>query len=170
MNNNPNQSFEIVFTRVFDAPRELVFKAWTEPGHFAKWWGPKGFTLEVVKMDARSGGEFLGNQTSPDGSHIMWGKFVYQEIVEPEKVVFLQSFSDEKGNTIRAPFSPNWPLEVMNIITFEDNEGKTALTLKGGPVNASAKEQEAYNGMAPMLQQGLEGTFDQLADYLTSQK
>ncbi|MFP3381087.1 SRPBCC domain-containing protein, partial [Bacillus sp. SIMBA_069] len=75
-----------------------------------------------------------------------------------------------KGNTIRAPFSPNWPLEVMNIITFEDNEGKTALTLKGGPVNASAKEQEAYNGMAPMLQQGLEGTFDQLADYLTSQK
>ncbi|GAA4872527.1 hypothetical protein GCM10023310_60220 [Paenibacillus vulneris] len=170
MDNDLKQSFEIVITRVFDTPRELVFKAWTEIGHFAKWWGPKGFTLEVVKMDARSGGEFLGFQTSPDGNHVMWGKFAYQEVVEPEKVAFIQSFSDEQGNTIRAPFSANWPLEVMNIITLEDDEGKTVLKLKGGPVNASAEEQEAYNGMAPMLQQGLEGTFDQLADYLVSLK
>ena len=170
MDNNLNQSFEIAFTRVFDAPRELVFKAWTELRHFAKWWGPKGFTLEVVKMDARSGGEFLGVQTSPDGNHVMWGKFAYQEVVEPEKVAFIQSFSDEQGNTIRAPFSANWPLEVMNIITLEDDEGKTVLKLKGGPVNASAEEQETYNGMAPMLQQGLEGTFDQLDDYLVSLK
>ncbi|WP_127506086.1 SRPBCC family protein [Paenibacillus humicus] len=168
MNNNKDQSFEIAFTRVFDASRELVFQAWTEPEHFAKWWGPKGFSLEVVKMDARSGGEFLGYQTSPDGHHVMWGKFAYQDVVEPEKVAFIQSFSDEQGNTIRAPFSTSWPLEVMNIITLEDNEGKTALTLKGGPVNASEDELEAYKGMAPMLQQGLEGTFDQLADYLDS--
>jgi uncharacterized protein YndB with AHSA1/START domain len=58
----------------------------------------------------------------------------------------------------------------MNIITLEENEGKTTLTLKGGPLNASAEEQAAYEGIAPMLQQGLEGTFDQLADYLASQK
>ncbi|QTH45240.1 SRPBCC domain-containing protein [Cohnella sp. LGH] len=170
MDNNLNQSFEIAFTRVFDAPRELVFKAWTEPGQFAKWWGPKGFYLEVVKMDARSGGSFFGFQRSLDGNHVMWGKFVYQEVVEPEKVAFIQSFSDEQGNIIRAPFSANWPLEILNIITLEDDEGKTVLTLKGGPVNASSEEQEAYNSMAPMLQQGLEGTFDQLADYLVSLK
>ena len=168
MDNNLDQSFDITFTRVLDAPRELVFKAWTEPGHFANWWGPKGFTLEVVKMDARPGGEFLGFQTSPDGNHVMWGKFAYQEVLEPEKVAFIQSFSDEHGSTIRAPFSANWPLEIINIITLEDDEGKTVLTLKGGPVNASAEEQEAYNSMATMLQQGLEGTFDQLADYLVS--
>ncbi|WP_159884622.1 SRPBCC family protein [Paenibacillus puerhi] len=170
MENNLNDSFEISFTRVFDAPRELVFKAWTELEHFAKWWGPKGFALEVVKMDARSGGEFLGFQTSPDGNHVMWGKFAYQEVIEPEKVAYIQSFSDEQGNTVRAPFSPSWPLEIMNIITLEDDEGKTVLKLKGGPVNASAEEQETYKGMASMLQQGLEGTFDQLADYLVSLK
>ncbi|MFD0716385.1 SRPBCC domain-containing protein [Paenibacillus sp. GCM10027626] len=170
MNNNPNQPIEMAFTRVFDAPRELVFKAWTEPGHFAKWWGPKGFSLEVAKMEVRPGGMFLGCQKSPDGSHVMWGKFAYQEIVAPEKVVFVQSFSDEQGNTIRAPFSGNWPLEIINIITLDENEGKTILTLKGGPLNASAEEQAAYDAMAPMLQQGLEGTFDQLADYLVSQK
>ncbi|MEK8131671.1 SRPBCC domain-containing protein [Paenibacillus filicis] len=170
MSSIPNQSFEIAFTRVFDSPRELVFKAWAEPEHFAKWWGPKGFSLEVVKMDVRPGGMFLGYQTSPDGSHVMWGKFTYQEVVAPEKVVFIQSFSDEQGNTIRAPFNANWPLEIMNVITLEENDGKTTLTLKGGPLNASVEEQAAYDGMAPMLKQGLEGTFDQLADYLASQK
>lgn len=170
MNNIPYQPFKLANTRVFDAPRELVFKVWTESKHFANWWGPKGFSLEVTKMEARPGGMFLGCQTSPDGSHVMWGKFAYQEVVAPEKVVFIQSFSDEQGNTIRASFNAGWPLEIMNIITLEENEGKTTLTLKGGPLNASAEEQAAYEGMAPMLQQGLEGTFDQLADYLASQK
>ncbi|MEK4348628.1 SRPBCC family protein [Paenibacillus sp. FSL P4-0184] len=166
MDNNLNQKFEISITRVFDAPRELVFKAWTELGHFAIWWGPKGGTFEVVKMDARSGGEFLGIQTSPDGNQVMWTKFAYQEVVEPEKVAYIRSFSDEQGNTVRAPFSVIWPLEIMNNIMLEDDEGKTVLRLKGFPVNASAEEQEAYRGMAPKLQQDLEGTFDKLADYL----
>jgi uncharacterized protein YndB with AHSA1/START domain len=168
MENNLNPSFEITFTRAFDAPRELVFKAWTELGHFAKWWGPKGFTLEVVKMDARSGGEFLGFLTSPDGNLVMWRKFAYQEVVEPEKVAYIQSFSDEQGTTVRAPFNASWPLEIMNIITLEDDGGKTVLKLSGNPVNASAEEQENYKHMAPMLRQDLEGTFDKLADYLVS--
>ena len=168
MDNNLNQSCEIAITRVFDAPRELVFKAWTEVGHFAKWWGPKGGTLEIVKMDARSGGEFLGIQTSPVGNQVMWGKFSYQEVVEPVKVAFIRSFSDEQGNTVRPPFSVSWPLEIMNIITLENDVGKTSLKLKGFPVNASAEEQETYKSMAPKLQQDLEGTFDKLADYLIS--
>ncbi|OCT13550.1 polyketide cyclase [Paenibacillus pectinilyticus] len=166
MDNNLSQLFEISITRVFNAPRELVFKAWTELGHFAKWWGPKGGILEIVKMDAHSGGEFLGIQTAPDGNQVMWTKFAYQEVVEPEKVAYIRSFSDEQGNTVRAPFSVSWPLEIMNIISLEDDEGKTILNLKGCPVNASAEEQEAYKGMVPKLQQDIEGTFDKLADYL----
>lgn len=94
MDNNLNQSFEI--TRVFNAPRELVFKAWTELEHFAKWWGPKGSTLEVVKMDAQSGGALLSFQTSPDGNLVMWRKFEYQEVVDPEKVTYIQSFSEAR--------------------------------------------------------------------------
>ncbi|AZN41575.1 SRPBCC domain-containing protein [Paenibacillus albus] len=164
MDNNRSQSFEI--SRVFAAPREIIFKTWTENEHFAKWWGPNGSTLEIVKMDARTGGEFLGYQTSPDGNLVMWRKFVYQEVVEPEKVAYIQSFSDEQGNTVRAPFSTSWPLEILNIITLEDNEGETLLKLKGYPVHASAEEHASYNSMAPMLQRDLEGAFDKLADYL----
>lgn len=163
------ENMELVVTRLFDAPRELVFKLWTDPEHFGNWWGPKGFSLEVSKMDVRPGGMFLGSQKSPDG-HVMWGKFVYQEVNEPEKLVFIQSFSDEKGNTVRAPFDPNWPLEIINILTLTEENGKTRLTLRGGPLNATEKEWAVFEGMRPMVQQGFGGTFDQLADYLERQK
>lgn len=160
----------LLLSRVFNAPRELVFKVWTDPEHFGKWWGPQGFSLDVIKMDVRPGGMFLGCQKSQDGSQAMWGKFVYQEVIEPEKLVFIQSFSDEEGNTIRAPFNANWPLEIMNIITFEEIDGKTTLTMQGGPVNATAEELAAFDEMAPMVKQGFGGTFDQLAEYLESQQ
>ncbi|MEF3306587.1 SRPBCC family protein [Paenibacillus sp. GYB003] len=164
------QHVGLVLTRVFDAPRELVFKVWTDPEHFGKWWGPKGFSLDVVKMDVRPGGMFLGCQKSPDGSQVMWGKFVYREVAAPEKLVYVQSFSDEQGNTIRAPFNPNWPLEIINILTLEETGNKTTLTLQGGPLNPTAEEQAAFDGMAPMVKQGFGGTFDQLADYLAGQQ
>lgn len=157
----------LVITRVFDAPRELVFKAWTEPERLAQWWGPKGFSLEISKLDLRPGGMFLGSQRSPEG-FVMWGKFVYQEITPPEKLVFIQSFSDEEGNTIRAPFSPVWPLEIINELTLTEHEGKTTLTLRGGPINATEEELKAFEGMKPMVQQGFVGTFDQLDAYLTN--
>lgn len=160
----------LLLSRVFNAPRELVFKVWTDPEHFGKWWGPQGYSLEVITMDVRPGGMFLGCQKSPDGNQAMWGKFVYQEVIVPEKLVFIQSFSDENGNTIRAPFNENWPLEIINIITLEEIDGKTTLTMQGGPVNATAEEQAAFDGMAPMVKQGFGGTFDQLAQYLESQQ
>ncbi|TNJ65933.1 SRPBCC domain-containing protein [Paenibacillus hemerocallicola] len=160
----------LLLKREFDAPRELVYKVWTEPKHFGSWWGPQGFTLEVTRMDVRPGGTFLGCQKSPDGQHAMWGKFVYQEVQEPEKLVWVQSFSDEQGNVIRAPFNPNWPLEILNILTLEESGGKTILTLQGGPLNASDEEQAAFDAMSPMVAQGFEGTFEQLAHYLASQQ
>ncbi|UUZ83912.1 SRPBCC domain-containing protein [Paenibacillus sp. P26] len=166
---NESQASELVLTRVFDAPRELVFKVWTDPEHFGKWWGPKGFSLHIVKMDMRPGGIFLGDQKSPDG-HVMWGKFTYLEVMPPEKLVFIQSFSDEEGNTVRAPFNPNWPLEIMNNLTLTEQEGKTLLTLQGGPHNATDEERAAFEAMRPMMQQGFGGTFDQLAEYLAGQK
>ncbi|MCD9025317.1 SRPBCC family protein [Cohnella silvisoli] len=156
---------ELVITRVFNAPRELVFKAWTEPERLQQWWGPKGFTLEVYKLDLRPGGIFLGSQRSPEG-HVMWGKFVYKEIVAPEKLVFINSFSDEEGNTIRAPFSATWPLEIINHLTLTENDGKTTLTFRGGPINATEEELKTFEGMRPMVQQGFGGTFDQLDEFL----
>lgn len=160
---------ELVITRVFNAPRKLVFQAWTEPERLAQWWGPKGFTLEVYKLDLRPGGIFLASQRSPEG-HVMWGKFVYKEIVAPEKLVFVNSFSDEEGNTIRAPFSATWPLEILNHLTFDEHDGKTTLTFRGGPINATPEELQTFDGMRPMMQQGFGGTFDQLDAYLASQQ
>jgi len=160
----------LLLKREFNAPRELVYKVWTEPEHFGNWWGPKGFLLEVAKMDVQPGGMFLGCQKSPDGQHAMWGKFVYREVQPPEKLVWVQSFSDEAGNTVRAPFNPNWPLEILNILTLEERDGKTLLTLQGGPLHASDEEQAAFDAMSPMVAQGFEGTFEQLDNYLASQQ
>jgi uncharacterized protein YndB with AHSA1/START domain len=156
---------ELMITRVFYAPRELVFKAWTDPERLAQWWGPKGYELQISKLDLRPGGIFLGSQRSPEG-YVMYGKFVYQEITAPEKLVFIQSFSDEEGNTIRAPFSETWPLEVINHLTLTENEGKTTLTLRGGPFKSTEEEHATFESMRPHVQEGFGGTFDQLDAYL----
>lgn len=160
---------KLMITRVFDAPRELVFQAWTEPERLAQWWGPKGYELHIAKLDLRPGGIFLGSQRSPEG-HVMWGKFVYQEIIASERLVFIQSFSDEAGNTIRAPFSEQWPLEVINELTLTESDGKTTMTLSGGPYNATEEERAAFEGMRPHVQEGFVGTFDQLDAYLSGNK
>src|SRR5258708_172951 len=104
---------EFVLTRVFDAPRHLVFKAWTESDRLAKWWGPAGFTMLISKLEFRPGGVFHYCMRSPDG-HEMWGKFVYREITPPERLVFVNSFADEAGNPVRHPLSATWPLEVLS--------------------------------------------------------
>ncbi|MFC4766492.1 SRPBCC domain-containing protein [Effusibacillus consociatus] len=163
-----SKQIELVITRTFDAPRELVFKAFTQSEHLQHWWGPKGFTMNVAKLDLRPGGIFQYSMRSPEG-HEMWGKFVYREIAEPEKLVYVSSFSDAEGNTVRAPFSSissTWPLEVLNMLTFTEHEGKTTLTMRGGPINATEEEIKTFESMLESMQQGFAGTFDQLADYL----
>ncbi len=155
---------ELVITRTFDAPRELVFKTWTEAEHLKHWWGPKGTKIEVAKLDLQPGGVFHYSLSSPEG--VMWGKFIYREIEEPEKLVFVSSFSDEEGNTVRAPFSQIWPLEVLNITTFTEKDGKTTLTMRGGPISATEEEFNFYAQMHDSMQEGFAGTFDQLDDYL----
>lgn len=164
-NDDPIRSNGLVLTRVFEAPVELVFRVWTDPEHFKNWWGPKGFFLSVIKMEVRPGGLFLGSQRSPEGQ-VMWGKFAYQEVTAPEKLVFIQSFSDEEGNTIRAPFDPNWPLQILNTLTFSAQGDNTLLTLRAYPLDASEEERAVFEAMRGMIQQGFGGTFDQLADYL----
>jgi uncharacterized protein YndB with AHSA1/START domain len=156
---------EFTISRVFDAPRSLVFKAQTEAEHLAKWWGPKGYEMLVAKLDLRPGGLFHYRMRSPEG-HEMWGRFVYREIVAPERVVFVNSFSDEKGGIIRAPFAPDWPLEVLNVMTLTEDGGKTTLTLRGGPINASAAEINRFNSFHDSMQQGFGGTLDQLEAHL----
>src|SRR6266545_2230370 len=107
------QSSDFVISRVFDAPRDLVWKAFTEPERMQEWWGPKGFKVIASKMDLRPGGTYHYGMKAPDGSR-MWGKFVYREIVRPERIVFVNFFSDESGNITRHPMSPTWPREMLS--------------------------------------------------------
>src|SRR6266542_819054 len=85
---------EFVLSRVFDAPRDLVWKAFTEPERLAQWWGPKGFKVIVSRMDLRPGGMYHYGLKATDGSD-MWGRMAYREIVKPERIVWVNSFSDE---------------------------------------------------------------------------
>src|SRR5579864_531181 len=103
-NNLPGNATKkpFVLSRTFNAPRELMWKAWTERDHLMQWFGPKGFTMPVAKMDFRPGGMFHYCMQSPDGNR-MWGKFVYREIVVPERIVLVNSFSDEAGGITRHP-------------------------------------------------------------------
>lgn len=156
---------ELVITRIFDAPRDLVWKAFTEADRLAHWWGPKGFTMLVRTLDFRPGGVFHYSMRSPDG-HIAWGRFVYRDIQAPERMVFVNSFADEDGNIIRSPFSPTWPLEVLNTLALSESGGKTTLTLRGGPINSTEEERDTFWNAQESVQHGFAGTFDQLAAYL----
>jgi len=154
-----------VITRTLNAPRELVWKVWTEPEHLAKWWGPVGFEICGVKVDLKPGGIFHYGMKAAKGQ-MMWGKFVYREIAKPERMIFVNGFADEKGNFIRHPMAPTWPLEVLNTLTFTEENGKTTLTMSGVPINASEEEIKMFKSGYASMQQGFAGTFTQLEDYL----
>jgi uncharacterized protein YndB with AHSA1/START domain len=157
---------DFVMSRVFDAPRELVWKAFTEAERMKQWWGPKGFTVFASRMDLRVGGTYLYGMRAPDGSP-MWGKMVFREVAPPERMVFINSFSDEAGGTTRHPLNQAWPLEMHTTLTFEEQPGgKTRFTVRWRPFNATADEQKTFDASHDSMQKGWTGTLDQLAAYL----
>ena len=153
---------DMVITRTFDAPRELVFKAFTEPERLVQWWGPKNFTTPHCTIDLRVGGKYHYCMRSPDGDDF-WGIGTFQEIVEPERLVYIDSFSDADGNVV----SParygmeGWPLETKVIMTFEEaGEGKTKFTL-------TCPDMPTGKGV-DMAETGWGESFDCLVDYLSN--
>jgi len=159
---------EFVISRVFDAPRERIWKAFTESERLMKWSGPKGFALRVEKLDLRPGGVFHYRMRSPDGRD-MWGKFVYREIAAPERLVFVLSFADEQGHTARHPLSPVWPLEMLNTLTLSEQDGKTTLTLHVAPIQATEEERKTFDAGHDSMKGGFTGTFDKLESYLAEE-
>jgi uncharacterized protein YndB with AHSA1/START domain len=166
LTSHPTAGQEFVTTRIFDAPRALVWKCFTEPEHMKQWWGPKGSKVIASKMDLRIGGTYHGAMQSPDGA-VMWAKFVYREVVPPERLVWVHSFSDEAGGLTRHPLSPTWPLKLLTTVTFDEMANdKTRLTLSWSPLEASAEEQKTFNAARDSMHVGWAGSFDQLAAYL----
>ena len=150
---------ELVITRIFHAPREHVWKAWTDPEHFMLWWGPKGFTSPACKIDLRVGGKYLACMRSPEGKDY-WSTGVYREIVPNEKIVCTDSFADAKGNVVPAShygMEGDWPSELLVTVTFEEDGGRTKMTLR-------------HDGIPPETvsdcEAGWSGSFDKLAGSL----
>ena len=162
---NPTTIEPFVISRTFNAPRDLVFKAWTERERLMQWFGPKGFTMPIAKLDLRPGGSLHYCMRSADGKE-MWGKFVYREIVAPERIVWVNSFSDKDGNLTRHPMMPSWPAEMLSTATFAEEARKTTVTVTWLPLNPTTEEVQVFENMRGGMNQGWTGTFEQLEDYL----
>lgn len=150
---------DLIITREFDASRELVWKAWTEPERVKKWWGPKDYTAPACNIDLRAGGKYLFCMRSPEGQDF-WSTGVYRELVEPERIVYTHSFADEKGNVVPAThyeMTADFPLEMELAVTFDVHEGKTRITLRHAGVPRV---------MFELAQAGWNESFDKLAESL----
>ena len=148
-----NEERELVLTRVFDAPRELVFKAWTDPKQVAQWWGPHGFTNPVCDLDVRPGGAIRIHMRGPDGTvYPLTG--VYQEVVEPERLVFTSAALDADGNPM---------FEVLTTVTFAEQGGKTKQIMRARVINTTAQAAPYIAGMEQGWTQSLERLAESLA-------
>lgn len=155
---------ELVIERVFDAPRELVWRAWTEPEHFMQWWGPEGFTTPHCTIDLRVGGHLHFCMHSDEYGDF-WAGGVFYEVDPPAKLVYGDYFADEAGNRVSPSYynmSPEFPEETLTTLTLEDlGEGRTRMTLHQA-LPSSVAEQAGASG-------GWSQSFDKLAAYLAQQ-
>ena len=132
----------LVITRIFDAPRRLVFQAWTEPDRVARWWGPQGFTTVYHDMDIRPGGAFRFCMRSPEGAEY-WKRGVYREVVEPERLVF--TFAWEDGES-----EPGH--QTLVTVTFAERGDKTELTLRQAVFETVGARNSHHRGWTSTLQ------------------
>jgi NADPH:quinone reductase len=164
--NNPSQAITeevLVVTHVYDAPRNLVFQAWTEPERVKQWWGPKEFTAPFCKIDFRVGGSYLFCMRSPDGKDY-WSQGVYRAIKKPERIVSTDTFADSEGHPVppeRYGMSPDWPEEAIIDVAFTEHAGKTRVTVRHSPL-PQGRDRD-------MCRQGWDETLVRLGDYLAQE-
>jgi uncharacterized protein YndB with AHSA1/START domain len=144
---------ELVITRVFDAPRRLVFSAWTEPARLMRWWAPNGCTTPFCTVDLRPGGRFHFCMRTSEGRDI-WALGIYREIVVPERLVYTDSFADADGNPVppsRYGMSDSHPAETLVTVTFADHEGGTIVTLRHSLPESVEERTGTEQGWGEML-------------------
>jgi uncharacterized protein YndB with AHSA1/START domain len=141
---------ELVVTRVFDAPRSLVFKAWTQPEHLARWWGPQGFVNVAWEMDVRPGGAWFRRMRAPDGT-LFTKRGVYKEVVRPERLVFTYVNEAADGTLDR---------ETLVTLSFEEQGARTRLTLQHTGFE-SVESRDAHQG-------GWTSCLERFAEYLAA--
>ena len=155
---------DITITMIFDAPPQIVWKAWTEPEGVKRWWGPNGFTAAVSKLDFRVGGTYLYCMRSPDGQDFC-STGEYREIIKNQRIVATDNFADEEGNVVPAShygMSGKWPLELLVTLNFQEQNGKTRFTLQHEGIPAGENRDLAEEGWRESL--------NKLAEYLKTEK
>jgi uncharacterized protein YndB with AHSA1/START domain len=153
-----------VISRVFDSPRELVWKAWTERERM-QWWGPKGIAIRHARPEFQVGGTFHYCIKTPEDREIC-SKWLIRETVLQERLVFMNSFSDAARRMTRLPMSPRWPLEMLSTVIFGVENDKTHLTINWLPLNATEVEQKAFQEGHKSIKNGWTGTLDRLDEHL----
>jgi uncharacterized protein YndB with AHSA1/START domain len=150
----------LIFTKSFHAPRDLVFQMLSDSEHLSKWWGPKFWTIPVSEMDFREGGTWHYCMESPNGDMKSWGKTFYKEIVEPERIVYVDYFSDEEGT-----INENMP-GIQITLTLIEHEGSTKLVN-----HATFSSEEALKTVLDMgMVQGFTEMWDKLDGYISKIK
>jgi uncharacterized protein YndB with AHSA1/START domain len=138
----------LTITRIFDAPREAVWNAWTDPEHVMRWWGPRAYTSPAAKMDLRVGGTYVFCMRSEGGMDI-WSGGVIREVVPMERLVMTDNFTDEDGNAVPAStygMDLDFP-ETVITVTFEDiGEGKTRMTMTHDGLPGGEHIEDASEG------------------------
>jgi uncharacterized protein YndB with AHSA1/START domain len=146
-----NPEIELRITRVFDAPRSLLWTVWTQPAHLMRWWGPRGYTLVSCNIDLRPGGSYRFHMRGPTGDD-HWSQGVFEEVIEPQRLVLAGSWVDADG-------SPTGPQTVATV-SFEENAGKTTMTFHHRGFDTVAA-RDAHRG-------GWGSSFDRLDQYMAS--
>ncbi len=169
---------QIIIERIFNAPREMVWKAWTDPEMVKEWWGPEGFYAPSVKVDFRVGGKYIYAMHGPAGSEWdkdMYSAGIYKEIVPNEKLVVTDYFSDSEGNMIdptEEGQGPDMPKEMTVLVKFEDFEedGPTSPMASKGQVKTklsiiyTAENDQMYEGMIKSgMREGWATSLDKMA-------
>jgi uncharacterized protein YndB with AHSA1/START domain len=162
---NEKTDFRLVYE--FNAPRELVFNAFSNAEALNEWWGPVETRNTVISLDFRPGGIFHYKMEA--GGHVSYGRFLFSKIEPHHLLEFTNAFADEHARVVKAPFDIPLPMEIFYRIVFTGNSNKTTITLTGQPVNASPQEVEAFLSINPDMKRGFGATFDQLAAYLDKQ-
>ena len=135
-----------------------------------EWWGPKGIKIVQSDMDLRVGGTYHYGMQQPDGN-VWWGRQVYREITPPERLVFINSFSDEAGGLTRHPLGPSWPIEMLSVFTFDEMpDGKTRFTVTWSPYNPTEEERTTFDNGFDSMTMGWSGTLDKLEAYVVEAK
>lgn len=140
-----------VLEREFAAPRELVWRTWTEPDLLARWYGP-GVETVIHELSVKPGGRWLNEMKM--GERSGYQKSEYTEVVEPERLVMLMSTTDADWNLTPNPMMPDWPATLLTVVTFETVGGKTKMRLEWSPHEASQVEIACFAGAVENLGKG----------------